>query len=93
MIQGKNYEHKKMISGRKWVITRLFQGQKMTRVEGVRDESGFGEGESKGLLFLGEIGRAFFWGFLQCEGSFFRKNGRGSKGSDQGVFVGFGKAI
>ena len=29
----------------------------MTRVEGVRDESGFGEGESKGLLFLGEIGR------------------------------------
>ena len=23
MIQGKNYEHKKMISGRKWVITVL----------------------------------------------------------------------
>ena len=29
----------------------------MTKVEGVRDESGSGEGELKGLLFLGEIGR------------------------------------
>ena len=41
----------------------------MTRVDGVRDESGSGEGESKGLLFLGEIGRGvfssfFFWSFL-----------------------------